>query len=328
MKHLGRLLAVVGFALAVALFVRENPGAIFHLVATAGIGLVLAALFHALPMTLNARAWQVLLPGASPPGLRAMTWAVWVRESVNGLLPVARIGGEIVSYRLLRQQGVRTAPAAASLVVDMTLSVLSQLVFSLLGLGLLIALGRPAGLVSELLLGLLVMVPLCIAFILVQHAGAFQTVTRALNKLAAGRLEGAVSHSERIDRAVRIMYRRRDTLIGCLAWQLAGWLAGAGEIGLARYFLGHAVGIGKAVAIEALVQAVSSAAFVVPGALGVQEGAFLLVGAALGLDATTALALAAARRLRDVVVFFPGLLAWHWAEARGADAARWAMQSR
>ena len=71
-----------------------------------------------------------------------------------------------------------------------------------------------------------------------------------------------------------------------------------------------------ALVIEALVQAISSAAFVVPGALGVQEGGFLLIGAALGIDGTTALALAAARRLRDVIVFFPGLIAWQWAETR------------
>jgi hypothetical protein len=70
------------------------------------------------------------------------------------------------------------------------------------------------------------------------------------------------------------------------------------------------------VMIEALIQAISSAAFVVPGALGVQEGGFLVLGAAVGLDGGAALALATARRLRDVVVFFPGLVAWHWTESR------------
>ena len=72
--------------------------------------------------------------------------------------------------------------------------------------------------------------------------------------------------------------------------------------------------------IEALIQAVSSAAFIVPGALGVQEAAFVVIGAMLGIDATTALALATARRLRDVVIFFPGLIAWQWAEMRIRNA--------
>ena len=60
----------------------------------------------------------------------------------------------------------------------------------------------------------------------------------------------------------------------------------------------------------------------VPGALGVQEGAFIVIGAALGLDATTALALATARRLRDAIVFFPGLIAWQWAATRDVKPAR------
>jgi uncharacterized membrane protein YbhN (UPF0104 family) len=59
----------------------------------------------------------------------------------------------------------------------------------------------------------------------------------------------------------------------------------------------------------------------VPGALGIQEGAFLVVGAALGIEPATALALAAARRLRDVVVFVPGVAAYQWSELRDATAA-------
>ena len=45
-----------------------------------------------------------------------------------------------------------------------------------------------------------------------------------------------------------------------------------------------------------------------------------VIGAMLGIDATTALALATARRLRDVVIFFPGLIAWQWAETRIRNA--------
>ena len=51
-----------------------------------------------------------------------------------------------------------------------------------------------------------------------------------------------------------------------------------------------------------------------------QEGGFVLIGAALGIDGTTALALATARRLRDVIIFFPGLIAWQWAETRVRSA--------
>jgi glycosyltransferase 2 family protein len=54
----------------------------------------------------------------------------WIFESVNSLLPVARIGGEIVSFRLLSRAGLRASFAAASLVVDMQLTLISQLAFT------------------------------------------------------------------------------------------------------------------------------------------------------------------------------------------------------
>jgi putative membrane protein len=314
MKHLGRLLALLGLVLAVVLVAGDDPRRIWALVRDAAPGLVLAGLFHLVPMALNARAWQILLPGAGRAGLAAMTLAVWVRESVNGLLPVARIGGELVSYRLLRRFGARRAAAAASLVVDMALAMVSQFMFALLGVALLIGEGGDDKLALQLTLGLAAMLPVATGFLLVQRSGLFERVTRLLDRFAAGRLEAVIGHSARIDRAIRTLYRRRRVVLACTGWQLAGWIAGAGEIWLALHFLGHSVHPLTAVAIEALIQAASSAAFVVPGALGVQEGAFVLVGAAVGLDAPTALALAAARRLRDLVVFFPGLLAWQWSE--------------
>jgi putative membrane protein len=164
------------------------------------------------------------------------------------------------------------------------------------------------------------MVPVCVGFALVQRTGFVSKTTRLMNRIAAGRLEGAIGTSDRIDRAIQVMYRRIPQLIACFFWQLLGWLTGAGEIWLAMRFLGHPLDVADAIAVEALIQAVSSVAFAVPGALGVQEGAFLLIGAALGIDAPTALALATARRIRDVVIFFPGLLAWQFRE--GGKAAR------
>jgi glycosyltransferase 2 family protein len=316
MNRVGRVLAAAGLALAVFLFWRSDPGAVWILLAHAGVGIVLAAAVHVVPMTLNARAWQVVLPRGERLSLRLMLLAVWVRESVNGLLPVARIGGEVVSYRLLRLCGVRRYAAAASLLVDMALSVLSQLVFALAGVAFWLAHGRSSAFAVQIALGLAVMIVAAMLFIVVQNAGAFEKVTSAANRLASGRLAGAVGHSGRIDRAVRTAYRRRGSIVSCFLWQLAGWATGAAEIAVALYFLGHSVSVWDALAIEALIQAISSAAFVVPAALGVQEAGFLALGAAFGIDAQTALALAVARRVRDVVIFFPGLLAWQVVERR------------
>ena len=69
--------------------------------------------------------------------------------------------------------------------------------------------------------------------------------------------------------------------------------------------------------LESLGAAVRSAAFVVPGALGVQEGGFVVLGRALGLTPEAALALALVKRVRELLVGGPGLAAWTALEGEG-----------
>lgn len=60
--------------------------------------------------------------------------------------------------------------------------------------------------------------------------------------------------------------------------------------------------------------AVRSAGFAVPGALGVQEGGFILVGGLFGVGPDLALALSMVKRLRELIVGCSGLLLWQWSE--------------
>src|SRR5476649_2166230 len=161
-KYLGRVIAALGLIVALALVWREDPRSVFVLLRTAGPGLVLAAAAHVLPMLANARDWQTLMIGTRRPGLLSMLRLVWIRESVNSLLPVARIGGEVVSFRLLNRWGVRPSTAAASLVVDMQLTLISQLVFTLVGIAFLLGHATPGErqLGINLMWGLAVLAPL------------------------------------------------------------------------------------------------------------------------------------------------------------------------
>jgi len=69
--------------------------------------------------------------------------------------------------------------------------------------------------------------------------------------------------------------------------------------------------------IESLGQALKSFGFMIPGSLGVQEGAILLLGRAVGLAAEVAIAVAVLRRLRDLLLGLPVLALWQWQEAAG-----------
>ncbi len=305
------IFGLLGLAAATALFLWQGIDAVMGAFASAGLGIVWASLFHFLPMLLNARAWQVLLPATRRrPSLVVFYWAVLLRESVNGLLPVARIGGEVVTARLLMSHGLRPPGAVASLVVDVTISIISQFGFALLGLALLALRGGNSSLLHDVIIGLLVAVPVIVVLALVQRIGLFVLLARLFRTLFGDRFDTLVGGAQPLDRAVRRLYRRRRELTMCGAWQLAGWIAGAGEIWIALNFLGRPVGFGDAVIVEALIQALSSGAFVVPGALGIQEGGFLVIGGMIGLPPDIALALALMRRARDILLFAPALIVW------------------
>ena len=318
MKHLGRLAALVGLLASVWLVWRSNPEAVLALMRTAGTGLVVAGLAHVLTMLPNAREWQMLIRGADRPSLAGMLHLVWIRESVNAMLPVGRIGGEIVSFRLMRARGMRASAAAASLVVDLQLTVISQLLFTTVGIGFLFAHAASNGLrlAGNLMWGVVVFAPILGLFALVQHANPFERVARLFSRATGGRFAALVGQSARIDQRIKLIWRRRGVVLRYLFfWQPLQCLGTSLELWLALYFMHSQVGFLKAVVIESLIQAVSSAAFFVPGALGVQEGGFILIGGALGLDPATGMALAGARRIRDLVIYLPGLFAWHAAES-------------
>jgi uncharacterized membrane protein YbhN (UPF0104 family) len=127
-----------------------------------------------------------------------------------------------------------------------------------------------------------------------------------------------IGPSARIDKSIKLIWARRAVVLRYLFfWQPLQCFATASEIWIALYFLNAQVSFLQALIIESLVQAISSAAFFVPGGLGVQEGGFLLIGGAMGLDPATSLALAGARRVRDLLIFLPGLAAWQFAKTPG-----------
>jgi putative membrane protein len=325
LKLLGRCAAFLGFFAALWLFWRGNPGEVWGLMRTAGWGLVLAGLAHNLTMLANACDWQLLIRGAHRPGIAGMWRLVWIRESVNNLLPVARIGGEVVVYRMLRKSGIRAATALASLIVDTQLTLISQLIFTLLGIAyLLLRSGsNEFRLAASFAMGAAALTPVIVVFAFVQRSNPFQRLTRLLNHVTSGKLAERVGQSARFDRMIKVIWRRRRIVFQYLLfWQPMQYFGAALEIWIAGHFLGANLSFAAAVVFESLLQALSTAAFFVPGNLGVQEGGFILIGGALGLDSATSLALAGARRIRDAIIFIPGLFAWQTAESLAkADAS-------
>jgi len=130
-----------------------------------------------------------------------------------------------------------------------------------------------------------------------------------------------VVHAEAIDVAVQGIYRRNAPVTASFLLSLAGWLVGTGEVYLIARFLETPVSWHVAFVLESLGQAIRGAGFAIPGALGVQEGGYLLLAPLAGLTPDAAVALSLAKRIRELLLGLPGLLYLRLSSGHGAAAA-------
>jgi putative membrane protein len=253
---------------------------------------------------------------------RTVARARWIAESINQLLPALHLGGNFVRAQLLGRC-LPGSVAGASVVVDITLHLSAQLVFTVLGLFLLLAQAGGDRLIGPVVVGLVVTAGTVVAFYVVQRRGIFGTMARGLARVLGSSEWASLSASaEAMDASIRSFYRGRRRLGVSFFWHVTSWLLGAGEIWLALRFFGHPVDLVTALVIESLGEAVRTAAFPVPGALGVQEGGFLLLGRTFGLTPELSLALSLAKRVRELALGIPGLVVWQAEHASAAVAGR------
>ena len=316
MIRIASLLGLIGLIIATALIAKTGYAQVLDSLAQAGWGIVVTSLFHLIPLWACVLGWQALLPGKVKAGKGFFMYVLWIRAAVNNLMPVARIGGEILSVRLMVKHGMRKSPAIASTVVEITLSILAQFVFVLIGVAFFLLRISDQNLGAQLLWGLLISAPALGALAYIQKVGLFGLFEKIFGLLLRDKWKKFAGSGAKLDHAVRTMYRRRGKAFYCFVMQLASWALCSFEIWLALYYLGHPISLAESMMIEALIQATSTAAFVVPGALGVQEAGFMLFGSMLGLTLEIAAALAVVRRCRDIILYVPALIVWQVQEGR------------
>ena len=114
MKYLPSISLIAGLVLLTFLIMWQGLEQIFHLLFSSGWSLLLLPLVwlpNVFPIT---ESWRLLFePSRKPPMLLSL-FAMWLGRSVNNLLPVATIGGEVVKARILVVHGIGTGDALAS----------------------------------------------------------------------------------------------------------------------------------------------------------------------------------------------------------------------
>ena len=311
------IVTILGLLLTVALIASLGAGDVLSAVTKVGWGIVPILLVHIIQVALSGLGWYVFFSDSSYKGSAStVIFLRWLREAINNMLPMTQIGGEIISSRLLMMRGMRGGEAGATLVLDLTMEIVSQFLFTVIGLILVIRTGYDGPVLEWIIIGLAVSVPVIISFFLAQNHGLFRIFERLFSRLADRTSMLTENPVEGIHDNIRLLYRRQFDLIKSCGLHLLSWLGGTFEIWLIMYFIGWPVTLAEALVLESLGQAVRSAAFFIPGGLGVQEAGYLLFGMIYHLPPEMGLALSLVKRLREVLLGLPGIITWQLIEGK------------
>ncbi len=305
-----------GLLISIALIVYYSLPGIVAALWTIGWRLSIIVLVHVAAVVLCGLAWGPLLLSETRARLKILISLRWVRESVNTLLPVARVGGDIVGGRLLAIHGIKPNVVAASIVADRTAELLSLFFFSAAGVISLLGRATDHEVAHWAILGLIVLFLFFTAFFLALRAGLLRIIESLILKVLRRWKEAPVAEKGSIEGALWTIFRdgrrfSRSTFLHVLAW-----LTGVVQIHLAMNFMSRPIGWAEAFIVESLSQIICTAAFIMPAALGAQEAGYMVLGTLMGIPPELGLALSLVKRVGDVAVGIPGLLFWQCLEGR------------
>ncbi|HVJ43193.1 MAG TPA: lysylphosphatidylglycerol synthase domain-containing protein [Dongiaceae bacterium] len=319
MKHRALIGLLLGIAVFVLVLASHDLAAVADALSGAGWRLGWVLMWRVLSIFASTAAWFCLFRPPVRPGYAFLLLGRWIAESINHLLPALQVGGDVVrarlAYLLARRQGLPLSglAAAAIQVIDITCALTAQVILVTIGFLQLWQRGSLALLPTLLGIGL-TLLPL-VLLLLVQRRDVLRGTTGILGKSGLRRFLQAVGEAgENLAAEFRDLYGRKRALALACAWHLGAGLIRVGETWSALWVFGHPISLADAMLIDVMTGAARSLAFFIPGGLGAQESGILLICSVVGVDPSLALALALAKRARDVILGFPGLGCWLLAE--------------
>ena len=318
-RGIGRLAAfVLGCAAIAALVVYAGAGSVLHTIAALRpSGLALITALHAPVLAAMGIAWWCIGRRAPGAAVGKFVAARFVRDAVSEVLPFSQLGGFALGVRALSLTGVSALCGGISMFADLVVEFVAKLPYALAGLMVLLALEPHSPLVSPLAAGLALAVIGLAGAVLLRH------------RLGDLLLDRAAGLARRWNRAVRMdeargvaaqMFAVDGRLPSAFLIHVACWFFGAFETWITLRLMGVPATPAEALVIDSLVSALRTFAFMVPGAVGVQEGSYVLIAALFGIGPAAAMALSLARRARELLLGIPGLTTWQILEARAARA--------
>ncbi len=322
MKAVLAIFAILGVLSGACLVAWQGFAAVGDALRLAGFPcLAVICAFQLVPLSLCALAWRALFKGKRPDS-SSFIWFRWMRDAGGDILGIIPAGGEMIGIRAMTRRGITMTTATASTVVDLTMEMTSQAAFTVLGCVLLLIERPGSHLISWTLAGIATIIFLAGAFALAQRFGLFRLLENLAGRLAVNQGWSHLPDLGGLHDRIHAIDAERPGIARAVSSHFLAWIVGIGEAGIILAFMGVPMGLASLIMLESLTYALRSAAFFVPAAAGVQEGGYILVGAALGLGPEFALALSLMKRARELTLGVTGLVVWQSIEGNSLLRAR------
>lgn len=325
-RNLRLLLSGAGLLLLVFLVMKIGAASVLEQIGRFGPWFLATVGLAFLWLFLQACAWSIIQASHfRPVPLMRLFQTKIISDSLNTLLPSANIGGDAARAFLIRAHAP-LKEAIPGVLVDKTIEAFAAALY--LATGFLLGLT-----VVRLPAWMEVVAAICLAgtvagialFIVLQLKGALWTIDRLarviprVRKFAAGREH----HIRDLDENICTIYKHLDArTAAATALHFAARVLGAVEVYVIMRVLGAPLTPIQALFTSASVTIINTAFFIVPGQVGVQESAHMLVLQLLGFPAALGLSLGVIRRLRKLATSAVGLVLYATRPAPGRTPSR------
>jgi putative membrane protein len=316
----GRLLTL-GFVLlglvAIGVFlIRVGVGPILGSLQSLGLfGFAVFCVYTLGVLSLLGLSWYVIASDVPVRQLSGFVFGRIMREVAADIMPFAQVGGFVLGVRGACLFGVSTSLAVASTLVDLGAEMAGQLLFTAIGLSVLSLHPPPAfphRVVDPVIyIGFGLGVATVVGFFFSQRF-----VSKALTRLSARWPKQIQVHLASVQVDLGDIYREPARVALSIALHVLAWLTAVGGVWLILGLMGARLPLPMVLVLESLVYLLRSAAFFVPGAIGVMEGGYVLLGPIFGLPAEAALSLALIKRGRDLAIGLAAIAVWQVLEGK------------
>ena len=262
----------------------------------------------------DAKGWGYTMAGSAAKKLSVIQLSLTrlAGEAINNLTPTANVGGEAVKVYLLRRYGVTSDVGTASVVAAKTALTVSQVVFIVIGLPFFLY-RLDIGYHAWWIFGAVLVLAYGFVMILVrwQQRGLVEKCVGWLHRRFPRweRLAHWQGRAKQIDVHLFHLYDGdAKDFVAASVYHFLGWVAGAVEVYVFFALIGTEASWMDALIIETMIQPITAAALIIPGALGVREAGGVFLCRLLGIGEGAGLTLMVLKRAREAVYNLIGLI--------------------